>query len=264
MKMLKAGRQEKIKLEPGVLLEQASDLSLFPQKTISLIQGTKSRGGPWDAIENLGASPEDIRRTECYLLLVVLDDSGSMRGAEREAGEAFNAFLKDYKQAKKSEEISSDVLIAVATLNRGLIYPYTRIENARSLDSYYAGGNTPLYDVTLKAEGLQIAKTTELALYGVAVKTVTLLITDGCDEGSYAPASEVKRVLKSIQQDRNHIVGGIYRGWARKSTFTEMGIPAKWVLDGGSGGRDLLNAFSRFSKASRTALSKGDGGVISS
>lgn len=251
------------KLNPGTLLAQAADLSLFPQQTISVINNI-SRGASWDSIQDLGASPEEIQKTECYLLLVVLDDSGSMRGSERDVMEAYNAFLDDYKTAKKSEEISSDVLIAVAGLFEGIIYPYTRIEDAKPLSEFYApGGSTPLYDVTIKAEGLQIAKTTELSLYGISVKTVTLLITDGRDNASYARVSDVENVLQSIQEDRNHIVGGIYRGDADQYTFSGMGVPPKWILDGGRGGKDLLNAFSRFSRASRSALSKGDAGVIS-
>lgn len=260
--MVQVAAQDTSRQVPRALLEQAADLSLFPEKTISLIQGV-NRGRAWQSVNDLGASPEEIQKTECYLLLVVLDDSGSMTGAERDAARAFNEFLNDYKAAKASEDISSDVLIAVAGLNRGIIYPYSRIENASPLADYYAGGSTPLYDVTLKAQGLQIAKTTELSLYGIAVKTVTLLITDGRDQASTASAAEVSSVMQAIQEDRNHIVGGIYRGDARESTFREMGIPARWILDGGSGGKDLLNAFSRFSKASRNALSKGDAGVIS-
>ena len=252
-----------ITLDPDVLLQQAASLSLFPQQTISAISNYRG-GDPWDDIGDLGASPEVIQKTECYLLLVVLDDSGSMQGAEGETVAAFNEFLNDYKQAKASEQISSDVLIGVAALNRGIIYPYTRIEDARALTNgeFYAEGGTPLYDVTLKAHGLQIAKTTELSLYGISVKTVTLLITDGYDEHSRAPVSEVKKVVESVQEDRNHIVGGIYRGRAREDTFSAMGLPTKWILNGGDGGRDLLNAFSRFSRASRSALSKGAGAGV--
>lgn len=255
------GGADPITLDPAQLLQQAASLNLFPQRAVQTIGNYRS-GEAWDDIEDLGASPDQIRKTECYLLLVVLDDSGSMQGAESETVEAYNAFLNDYKQAKASEQISSDVLIAVAALNRGIMYPYTRIEDAQPLSPYYADGGTPLYDVTLKAHGLQIAKTTELSLYGVNVKTVTLLITDGYDEHSRAPVGEVKKVIESVQENRNHIVGGIYRGRAREETFTNMGIPKKWVLDGGGSGSALLNAFSRFSRASRSALTAGAGAGV--
>lgn len=247
-----------LSLDPANLLTMAGSLDLFSADTVDTAMRQVKNGHAWrDVTQNvglLGAPASELTREQCYLIMIVLDDSGSMQGYEEAVITAANSVIRDYKEAKNSGDISSDVLIGIGTLNRGLIYPYTMIQNAKLLTSadYHATGNTPLYNVANSACALQMTKTAELITNAVTSKTITLFMTDGHNTESGVSASDIHKVVSGIREkDRSHIVGGVYLGDADKSTFAEMGIPDEWILSGKGSAANLISAFSRFSKMSR-------------
>ena len=262
-------QRKPINIEPEVLTAQGAELGLMTHQTKKIMDYAASNDTDSDTrrtfsgLESLGISPSLIHTPECYLYLIVLDDSGSIRRARAESDvlEAYNGFIKVFKEAKASGLIHSDVLVAVAGLNRGVIRPYCRIEDAAALTfaEYQADGEyTPLFDVTVQAHRLQMAKTTELALYGITARTGTLIVTDGQDNCSRLSAANVSEVVTDLTATRYHVIEGIYRGQADPSTFASMGIPPDWIRSGGESKQDLLNEFCRFSQASMSEFSDGE------
>lgn len=254
-------------LDPSTLLKVATSVGFTPATVKQTINNTSQAGSAWSNIATdtkfLGVDPEKLSRQRCYLIMLVLDDSGSMGGYEDAVVDAAKAFVKEYKDARESEKIHSDVLVAVGTLNGGLIIPYTDVRtfDGHLLDGFNADGGTPLFDVTNSALSLQMAKTTELALLGITSKTITVLMTDGCDGHSRLSSNEVRPVIKGLDNDgrMNHIVAGIYLGNADKSVFTSMGMKDEWILGSAQDAAKLVDTFSRLSKLSMMALSNGQG-----
>lgn len=253
-------------LDPKDLLRAATSVG-FSQSTVnSSLRNSNQAGSPWGNIDTnrdfLGVDPEKLSRQRCYLIMLVLDDSGSMKGHESSVINAASEFIKEYSEARRSEKIHSDVLVAVGRLNGGLIIPYTDVRNfdADDLSSYEAAGNTPLFDVTNCAISLQIAKTTELALNGITSKTITVLMTDGNDYGSRLDSNNLKTVVKGLDIDgkSNHIVAGIYLGDANRNVFKSIGLKEEWILGSGRDSSKLIDTFSRLSKLSMLALNPAD------
>lgn len=258
-----------INIEPVVLRDQGADLGLMGDETRRIMQRAAeveyadSYGSKFSSIESLGINPSQIRTRECYLYLVVLDDSGSIlkANADDDVRDAYNGFIAKMQEAKASGLIHSDVLVAVAGLNSGVIRPYCRIQDATPLTEYdYSAKEdygTPLFDVTVQAHSLQMAKYTELSLHGYTARTATMIITDGEDSGSHLSAADVAAVVTDLVHDRHQVIEGIYRGACRKSTFREMGIPDDWIRSGGESKEELLNEFVRFSQSSMSEFEFG-------
>lgn len=258
-----------INIEPVVLRDQGAELGLMGEETRRIMEKAReaeystSSGSRFSSLESLGISPGLVRTSDCYLYLVVLDDSGSIlkANADDDVRDAYNGFIEKIKEAKESGLIRSDILVAVAGLNAGVIRPYCRIQDATPLSDYdYRASDeygTPLFDVTVQAHSLQMSKVTELALHGITARTATMIITDGEDSGSHLSASDVASVVTDLVHDRHHVIEGIYRGACRKSTFREMAIPDEWIRSGGESMEELLNEFVRFSQSSMSEFEGG-------
>src|SRR5436190_2898803 len=113
--------------------------------------------------------------------------------------------------------------------------------------------STPLYDQTAVVLGTVIAKAQELAQAGIAVRTVTLIITDGGDYGSRrCRPADVKAIVDDMLAQENHIVAamGISDGTTDfKSVFRSMGIPDRWILTPGNSATEIRRAFAVFSQS---------------
>ena len=112
---------------------------------------------------------------------------------------------------------------------------------------------TPLYDQTAVTLGTVIAKAQELQQAGIAVRTVTLIITDGGDYGStrMKPA-DVKAIVDDMLAHEHHIVAamGISDGTTSfRDVFRAMGIPDRWILTPGNSASEIRRAFQVFSQS---------------
>jgi hypothetical protein len=98
-----------------------------------------------------------------------------------------------------------------------------------------------------------IAKSQELAQAGIAVRTVTLLITDGADCGSTrCKAADVAAIVRDMVAQENHIVAamGISDGSTDfKAVFRAMGIADRWILTPGNSASEVRRAFQVFSQS---------------
>jgi len=124
---------------------------------------------------------------------------------------------------------------------------------AMTTANYHPNLGTPLYDQTAVVLGTVIAKAQELAQAGIAVRTVTLIITDGGDYGSTrCKPGDVKAIVADMLAQENHIVAamGISDGTTDfRAVFRSMGIPDRWILTPGNSASEIRRAFAVFSQS---------------
>jgi hypothetical protein len=181
------------------------------------------------------------------------DDSSSIASAGNTAAvrDGHNFVLEALAKSKQAGE----VLAHTRYLNGDVLFPYVALQNAKTMtaQNYNPCHGTPLFDQTVVLLGTVIAKAQELAQAGIAVRTVTLIITDGGDYGSTRcrPADVVALVRDMLAQE-NHVVAamGINDGTTDfKAVFRSMGIPDRWILTPGNSASEIRRAFQVFSQS---------------
>jgi len=232
------------------LLEDAHDqgaLSAKSLRTLDVVDvGAQIQAG-------LGCTIDDISSSEVVLVTMMPDDSQSIAhaGNTDAVRDGHNFVL----QALGGSKQSGEVLAHTRYLNGHVLTPYTALEHAVTMDAtnYSPNLGTPLYDQTCVVLGTVIAKAQELAQAGIAVRTVTLLITDGGDYGSTrCKPADVKALVDDMLAQENHIVAamGISDGSTDfKAVFRAMGIPDRWVLTPGNSASEIRRAFAVFSQS---------------
>lgn len=201
----------------------------------------------------LGVTIDDVAASEVVLLTMMPDDSGSIAAAGNTevVRDGHNFVLAAMRGSRQSGE----VLAHTRYLNGHVLTPYTALEHAVEMDAgnYDPRRATPLYDQTVIVLGTVIAKAQELAQAGIAVRTVTLIITDGADYGSTrCTAADVHAVVTDMLAQENHIVAamGISDGSTDfRAVFGAMGIPDRWILTPGNSGPEIRRAFAVFSQS---------------
>jgi hypothetical protein len=186
-------------------------------------------------IENaLGVSVDDIQSSEVVLITLLIDDSGSIRsgGNEQNVIDGYNLILDGLLNSGAAD----DILMHTRYLNGTVLYPYSLIENVPRLDeNNYAGtGRTPLYDETMRMLQIVSARVAEFADNGVPARTVSIIITDGADYGSYTHRPvDVESFMSEFMAQEMHIVWamGIDDGSTNfEDVFTSMGIREDFIL----------------------------------
>jgi hypothetical protein len=200
----------------------------------------------------LGVAIDDIAASEVVLLTMMPDDSGSIAAAGNIAAvrDGHNLVLDALKSSKQPGE----VLAHTRYLNGHVLCPYTALDHAVVMTSanYDPCLGTPLYDQTVVVLGTVIAKAQELARAGIAVRTLTLIITDGEDAGSQrCRARDVKAIVDDMLAQENHVVAamGIGDPARFRGVFARMGIPDRWILTPGNSASEVRRAFQVFSQS---------------
>jgi len=205
----------------------------------------------------LGVGVDDVSASEVVLLTIMPDDSGSIRfsGNADAVREGHNAVVEALASSKQKDSI----LAHTRYLNGFVLYPYRAVALAEKMTrkNYDPSLGTPLYDQTVVLLGTVIAKTQEFAESGVPVRSVTLLITDGADEGSCrAKASDVRAIVRDMLSSEQHIVAamGIDDGRTPfRDVFRSMGIEDRWILTPRSDPGEIRRAFRMFSQSAMRA-----------
>jgi len=201
----------------------------------------------------LGVTIDDVAASEVVLLTMMPDDSQSIAHAgNTDAVRDGHNFVLD---ALASSKQSGEVLAHTRYLNGHVLCPYVALDHAVKMTpaNYAPHLGTPLYDQAAVVLGTVIAKSQELAQAGIAVRTVTLIITDGGDYGStrMKPA-DVKAIVDDMLAQEHHIVAamGISDGTTDfRAVFRAMGIPDRWVLTPGNSTSEIRRAFAVFSQS---------------
>jgi hypothetical protein len=201
----------------------------------------------------LGCTVDDVASSEVVLVTMMPDDSQSIsQGGNVDAvRDGHNYVLEALEKSKQAGE----VLAHTRYLNGHILCAYTALDNAVKMtkQNYNPHLGTPLYDQTAVMLGTVIAKSQELSQAGIAVRTVTLIITDGADYGSTrCKAKDVKAIVDDMLAQENHIVAamGIDDGATDfRAVFQSMGIPDRWILTPTNSGTEIRRAFAVFSQS---------------
>jgi hypothetical protein len=232
------------------LLEEAHGTGALSAKSLSVLDvvdvGAQIQAG-------LGVCIDDIAASEVVMLTMMPDDSASIASANNiDAVRDGHNFVIDALARSKQ---SGEVLAHTRYLNGHVLYPYTALAHATKMTThnYDPRLGTPLFDQSVVLLGTVIAKAQELAQAGIAVRTVTLIITDGGDYGSTrCRPADVAAIVKDMLAQENHIVAamGIDDGSTDfKQVFRSMGIPDQWILTPGNSASEIRRAFQVFSQS---------------
>jgi hypothetical protein len=212
----------------------------------------------------LGIPAQQVMASEVVLVTIMPDDSGSIRyGKNVQAVRGGHNAILDVLLSTKQHD---SILIHTRYLNGFVLYPYSPLDQAIRMDrhNYDPQLGTPLYDQTMVLLGTVLAKTQEFSDNGIPVRSITLIITDGCDSGSCrANAQSVASLVQDMLNAENHIVAamGIADGCTDfKQVFRAMGIRDEWILTPGSNESDIRKAFQVFSQ-SAVGVSQSMGGL---
>ena len=201
----------------------------------------------------LGVTIDDVAASEVVLVTMMPDDSQSIAHAgNTDAVRDGHNFVLDALRGSKQ---SGEVLAHTRYLNGHVLYPYIALDQSvkMSAANYNPRLGTPLYDQAAVVLGTVIAKSQELLQAGIAVRTVTLIITDGADYGStrMKPA-DIKALVDDMIAQEHHIVAamGFHDGSTDfRQVFRAMGIPDRWVLTPGNSASEIRRAFQVFSQS---------------
>ena len=211
---------------------------------------------------SMGVSADDVAASRVVLYTALIDDSSSIafKGNESAVRAGHNGVVEALRASKAMDEI----LAQTRYINGCTLHSYRFLADVPLLDrrNYQARGSTPLYDQTIVTLGSVIAKAREFERSGVPVNTVTLIVTDGNDQGSQATAGQVRPIIEDMLARENHIVAGM--GISDGQTdfaqvFREMGILPQWILTPMSDPRAIRNAFQLFSQSASAAIQGGRG-----
>ncbi|HET6314226.1 MAG TPA: hypothetical protein VFH60_10340 [Chloroflexia bacterium] len=204
----------------------------------------------------MGVPALDVPATRAILLTLLLDDSGSIAagGNEQAVRDGYNEVVKALRESRQAD----DILAQCSYLNRGILYPYEFIGHVPLLDvrNFSAYGITPLYDRAIVTLGAVLAKSREFTASGVPTNTVTLIVTDGHDEGSVHRARDVYPIVQDMLAQESHIVAGmgIDDGDTDfRAVFRSMGVPDNWILTPRSDPKEIRQAFQLFSRSAISA-----------
>ena len=227
--------------------QQEGTLSMAAAQALNVVDiGAQIQAG-------LGTPVDDVQASEVVLVTMMPDDSGSIRHANNAqiVRDGHNAVLDALLACKQKDGI----LAHTRYLNGTVLFPYSSLAQAVRMDkkNYNPNLGTPLYDQSVVLLGTVLAKAQQFSDNGVAVRTVTLIITDGADSGSNnATAKSVATIVRDMLKTEMHIIAamGIDDGSTYfKKVFSDMGIRDEWILTPGNSQSEIRKAFQVFSQS---------------
>jgi hypothetical protein len=209
----------------------------------------------------LGVVPDQVKAQDVTLVSVLIDDSGSIRfGSNSQlVRDGHNGMLTALKGSKQA----NGVLMHTRYLNGTILYPYSLLDQVPQMDThnYDPDGGTPLYDETAVILATVLAKFQEFEDAGTAARSVTVIVTDGMDQGSYKhSADSVKKVVSDMLARERHIIGAIgiqYDQFDFRQVFHDMGLEDRWVLTPSNNPSEIRKAFNFMSQSAVRASQGG-------
>lgn len=203
---------------------------------------------------------DDLGTAEVLLVTQIIDDSGSIRfvaGNTDAVRDGHNLVIDSLKGSKQS----AGVLMSTRLLNAGPLSGYTTLDVAPRLDThnFNPSGGTPLYDTIKLALTTVTAKMADFEQNGVAARALTVIVTDGADNG-YTRPKEVLDMIQGLLKTEQHIIAGVgvedgYTDF--RAVFSGIGIMDEWILTPRNSPSDIRRAFGVISqsavRASQTA-----------
>jgi acetolactate synthase small subunit len=196
-------------------------------------------------------TPDDVPAAEVVLVTLLVDDSASIRSAHNEA--SIRAGHNTVLDALKGSRQGDGIVIHAATLSGAPLYPYVRLADAAPMDArnYQADHpRTPLYDRAVAVLGSVIAQAKTFRDAGTAVRSITLVLTDGADNASRQTAAGVRSLVDDLARQECHLVVGMGIDDGQTdfaAVFREMGIVE--VLTPGNTAAEIRAACKTFSQS---------------
>lgn len=235
----------------GALLEDAKATGAISRQSLNIL----SNDDLGDQIAaGLGTPALNVGATEVVLMSQLIDDSGSIRfvtGNADAVRQGHNLVLDSLGGTKAKDGIQA----LCRYLNGHVLYDYRPLVGAVRMDSsnYNPNGGTPLYDQTVAFLGGVLVKTQEFAQNGVPVRSVSLIVTDGNDEGSRRnTAKDCASLAKDLLIQENHVIAfmGIDDGSTDfREIAREMGIRDEWILTRNNTPSEIRKAFALVSQS---------------
>ncbi len=174
---------------------------------------------------------QQIRAKEILLVLLLLDDSGSIKdsGNTQAVIDGYNGFVEALKTAP------SEVRVKTMFLNNKRDIPFQHPKEVQLLtrQTYRPTEQTPLFLRSTQALDSIIKEAQDLVREGMTVRTMTFIFTDGGDNQSNGiNASHVKIMADVMLTTGTHVIGGCAVNDGRTNfwqVFASMGIPEQWV-----------------------------------
>ncbi|MFH0873439.1 MAG: hypothetical protein V1846_01215 [Candidatus Komeilibacteria bacterium] len=241
------------------LLQTAHDEGTLSTQSLQLLSGIRDIGAQ---IQNaLGVPANQVESSEVLLVSLMPDDSGSIRmaGNSQHMRDGHNLVIEALQGSKESDSI----LWHTRYLNGHVLNPYCSLDRVVRMDisNFDPNLGTPLYDETVVFLGTVLTKAQEFIDAGVAVRTISLIISDGADcHSQKQSANTVRMLVRDMMRQERHIVAamGIDDGGHTDfhQVFEEMGIDPKWIFsakDTASGlkstASDIRQGFQLFSRS---------------
>ena len=213
----------------------------------------------------MGIDVDTVNATELTLVTMVVDNSPSMEPMEDEARQGHTLMIDALKGSKQSD----GVLLGTWTFDDDPIGSYQPLSHVTTLNrtNYRADypQGTPLFTATIKALGGVVAKTQQFSDNGQPTRSVTVIITDGANNGHRNTAQEVATLVHDLEKQEMHVV--IFIGIEDSSwpvdfrqVAQEMGIRPDRVLTVNDGPHALRAAI-RMASQSALAVSQAVGTV---
>lgn len=199
----------------------------------------------------LGINVDSFQANEVTLVSILVDDSSSI-----EFGRNTQAVMDGYNgviDALMGSKGAGTVLWHGRLLNGQVICPFVMLKDAVKLTptTYVPNGGTPLYERAIEFLGTVTTKIKEFQDAGVVVKSISLIITDGANNGRRTPA-EVKKIVDALVRSETSQVHGMGVDDGETdftAVFASMGIDGKHVMLPGSSAKDIRAACQMFSQS---------------
>lgn len=202
-----------------------------------------------------GVSTDTYPHSAVRIITILLDDSTSIEqnGNTPHLIEGHNQIIQALRGASEKQRL--ETMVSCRTLNNGPVYEYKHLADVPHLTpaTFSPDGSTPLFDQSVVTVGSVIAKVQEFENAGIAVRTWTLIVSDGGDYGSRHKAHDVATVVKELNSEQHLVLAmGVSDGSTDfNKVFLAMGVkqPNIHVVNG----KDPAALRRMFNQASQSA-----------
>lgn len=210
--------------------------------------------GLFDEIEAQNTSVDDLESENVNLMMIAVDNSGSMLNYMSDMDKC----LKGFKDALKDSKESNEILVARANFSNDTeIGGYKPIGEFDTNFSAYGG--TALYDCVVQSSQKMLEYRKYLRDQGVRVKCVFAVFSDGCENASTATISMAKQAVSNLNSEE---ITTAFISFGNDAQQEANNLGFKNLLTVGSTATELRRAFDCLSKSviesSKSVTSDGD------
>lgn len=210
----------------------------------------------------LGVDPSLVHASEVFIMVEVVDDSGSIRfvnGNSQAVRDGHNIILDALNGSKQR----SSVVMRSTYLNGTVLCNFSLIEDVPRMtpQNYDPDGGTPLYDAIGEAVAATAAKIQEFESSGVTAHAVIVVITDGHDEHSRKlNPRRLQPVVVDLLKSEKVIVCGMGIDDGRtdfRAIFKGIGLEDRWILTPKNNPSEIRKAFGAVSQTAQRVSQTG-------